>query len=240
MVNEKGFSKLNSRSASQREKLNSQSLKSSQNETFEKVILHKKENSNNKGWKKISWMIWSNKKPNQFFFIEKKTLEKMQAVFAFFTVSALIRCSFPWWFFSLFLLAAVFMADRPGSLESVGRVSNGRQPRLMSCDECLRLMRLSSLSFSPSISYLIPSSSSPRISALWTLRESGSLDWSCLQSGSFRRPLSFLFLTLATSEMRNVLAIIWQVFAFYRLLFSFSEFLKFQLSQVLNFKFLTK
>ena len=28
------------------------------------------------------------------------------------------------------------MADRPESLESVGRVSNGRQPRLMSCDEC--------------------------------------------------------------------------------------------------------
>ena len=54
----------------------------------------------------------------------------------------------------------LFMADRPGeSLESVGRASNGRQPRLMSCDECPRWTRSSpSLLFS---SLLISSFRSP-------------------------------------------------------------------------------
>lgn len=42
------------------------------------------------------------------------------------------------------------MADRPGSLESVGRVSNGRHPRLMSCDECPRWTRSPSSSSSSS------------------------------------------------------------------------------------------
>lgn len=50
------------------------------------------------------------------------------------------------------------MADRPESLESVGRVSNRRHPRLMSCDECPRWTR------SPSPSSPSPfSSSSPAL-----------------------------------------------------------------------------
>lgn len=48
------------------------------------------------------------------------------------------------------------MADRPGSLESVGRVSNGRHPRLMSCDECPRWTR------SPSFSSFCPPVPLPR------------------------------------------------------------------------------
>lgn len=65
--------------------------------------------------------------------------------------------------FLQFLLRLLFMADRPGSLESVARVSNGRHPRLMSCDECPRWTRSPSSSSllllcSPTSSYF----SSPR------------------------------------------------------------------------------
>lgn len=48
------------------------------------------------------------------------------------------------------------MADRPGSLESVGRVSNGRHPRLMSCDECPRWTRSPSSSSSTSSPLPLP------------------------------------------------------------------------------------
>lgn len=76
------------------------------------------------------------------------------------------------------------MADRPESLESVGRVSNGRHPRLMSCDECPRWTR------SPSSSSSFSSPSSP---SAFSLSSSFSLPF----TPHFYASLSFVPVSLS-------------------------------------------